>query len=193
MSLRTELTAGGVRGPTDLIDESLSDERKLENTRRKAATRCRRSCLIDTRTCRTAGSSPTPPRELRLWADRNSGRGAPWSAVLLAAALGEPTETDDVDVDRAAILAFARASALDRQAKPGDGRGTAGVTCPRGETARIQRPDPKGERLARFSRKAGEPCSLRGRCSPGGQRTIRITYQEELGGLWGSPQKLSER
>ena len=54
------------------------------------------------------------------------------------------------------------------------------VTCPQGESARMQRPDPKGERLARFSRGACEGCPLRGRCAPGGQRTIRITRQEEL-------------
>ncbi len=34
------------------------------------------------------------------------------------------------------------------------------VTCPRGETARMQRPDPRGERLARFQRKACAPCPL---------------------------------
>jgi len=54
------------------------------------------------------------------------------------------------------------------------------VTCPQGEETRMQRPDPKGERLARFSRKACEPCPLRQRCAPGGQRAIRITRQEEL-------------
>lgn len=54
------------------------------------------------------------------------------------------------------------------------------VTCPHGEVARMQRPDPNGERLARFSRNACEPCPLRPRCSPGGQRAIRITRPEEL-------------
>ena len=54
------------------------------------------------------------------------------------------------------------------------------VTCPRGETARIQRPDPKGERLARFSPKVCGPCPLRERCAPGGQRAIRISRREDL-------------
>jgi len=54
------------------------------------------------------------------------------------------------------------------------------VTCPRGETARMQRPDPRGERLARFPPKACAPCPLRERCAPGGQRTIRISRREDL-------------
>lgn len=54
------------------------------------------------------------------------------------------------------------------------------VTCPSGETARMQRPDPKGERLARFSPKACAPCVLRERCAPGGRRAIRITRHEAL-------------
>lgn len=54
------------------------------------------------------------------------------------------------------------------------------VTCPRGETARMHRPDPRGERLARFQRKACEPCPLRGRCAPGGQRAIRFSRREDL-------------
>lgn len=54
------------------------------------------------------------------------------------------------------------------------------VTCPRGETARMQRPDPRGERLARFQRKACAPCPLRERCAPGGRRAIRISRREDL-------------
>ncbi len=54
------------------------------------------------------------------------------------------------------------------------------VTCPGGETARMHRPDPKGEQLARFQPKACEPCPLRERCAPGGQRAIRISRREDL-------------
>ena len=54
------------------------------------------------------------------------------------------------------------------------------VTCPRGETALMQRLDPRGERLARFQRKACEPCPLREPCAPGGQRAIRISGREDL-------------
>jgi transposase/IS5 family transposase len=54
------------------------------------------------------------------------------------------------------------------------------VTCPRGETAQMQRPDPRGERLARFARRACKPCPLRERCAPGGRRAIRISRREDL-------------
>ena len=54
------------------------------------------------------------------------------------------------------------------------------VTCPRGETAQMQRLDPRGERLARFQRKASEPCPLRARCAPGGRRAIRVSRREDL-------------
>jgi transposase len=65
------------------------------------------------------------------------------------------------------------------------------VTCPRGKTARIYkrrpnrkpRPDRRsaiGERVARFSRSDCEPCPLRRRCSPSGQRDIRIRRREDL-------------
>ncbi len=40
--------------------------------------------------------------------------------------------------------------------------------------------DPRGERLARFQRRACEPCPLRERCAPGGQRAIRISRREDL-------------
>jgi transposase len=65
------------------------------------------------------------------------------------------------------------------------------VTCPRGKTARIYkrrpnrkpRPDRRsaiGERVARFSRSDCQPCPLRQRCSPSGQRDIRIRRREDL-------------
>jgi Transposase DDE domain len=54
------------------------------------------------------------------------------------------------------------------------------VTCPRGETARMQRPDPRGERLARFSPKVCGSCLMRAQCAPGGQRAIRISRREDL-------------
>jgi transposase len=67
---------------------------------------------------------------------------------------------------------------------------TETVTCPRGKTARIYRPRPNrkppkrrsaiGERVAKFSRSDCEPCPLRARCSPGGQRDIRIRRREDL-------------
>jgi hypothetical protein len=34
--------------------------------------------------------------------------------------------------------------------------------------------------VARFARKDCEPCPLRGRCAPGGQRDIRIRRREDL-------------
>ena len=54
------------------------------------------------------------------------------------------------------------------------------VTCPRGETARMHRPDPKGERLARFSPKVCGPCLLRSQCAPRGGRAIRVSRREDL-------------
>jgi hypothetical protein len=57
------------------------------------------------------------------------------------------------------------------------------VTCPQGKTAPIYKPRPNrkrpirrsaiGERVAKFSRSDCEPCPLRQRCSPSGQRDIR--------------------
>jgi transposase len=59
------------------------------------------------------------------------------------------------------------------------------VTCPQGNTAPIykprrNRPNPTGERVARFAREDCEPCLLRVRCAPGGQRDIRIRRREDL-------------
>jgi transposase len=64
------------------------------------------------------------------------------------------------------------------------------VTCPRGKTAPIYKPRPNrkrplrrsaiGERVAKFSRSDCEPCPLRQRCSPSGQRDIRIRRREDL-------------
>ena len=64
------------------------------------------------------------------------------------------------------------------------------VTCPQGNTTRIYkpranrkptaRPSERGTRVARFARKDCEPCPLRGRCAPGGQRDIRIRRREDL-------------
>ena len=64
------------------------------------------------------------------------------------------------------------------------------VTCPRGKTAPIYRPRPNrktpkrpsaiGERVAKFKRPDCEPCPLRQRCSPSGQRDIRIRRREDL-------------
>lgn len=64
------------------------------------------------------------------------------------------------------------------------------VTCPQGNTARIYkpranrkpttRPSESGTRVARFARSDCEPCPLRGRCAPGGQRDIRIRRREDL-------------
>jgi hypothetical protein len=59
------------------------------------------------------------------------------------------------------------------------------VTCPQGKTAPIykprrSRPNPTGERVARFAREDCEPCPLRARCAPGGQRDIRIRRREDL-------------
>jgi transposase len=64
------------------------------------------------------------------------------------------------------------------------------VTCPQGNTAPIYKPRPNrkrpkrksatGERVAKFSRSDCEPCPLRQRCSPSGQRDIRIRRREDL-------------
>jgi transposase len=59
------------------------------------------------------------------------------------------------------------------------------VTCPQGNTAPIyktsrHRPNATGERVARFARGDCEPCPLRSRCAPGGQRDIRIRRREDL-------------
>src|SRR5437867_4801054 len=68
------------------------------------------------------------------------------------------------------------------------------VTCPRGKTAPIyksrprrpsaklrpSRPKSTGDRVARFARTDCEPCPLRPRCAPGGQRAIRISRREDL-------------
>ena len=64
------------------------------------------------------------------------------------------------------------------------------VTCPQGKTAPIYKPRPNrkrpnrpsaiGERVAKFSRSDCEPCPLRQRCSPSGQRDIRIRRREDL-------------
>ena len=68
------------------------------------------------------------------------------------------------------------------------------VTCPRGKTAPIyksrplrpnaklrpSRPKATGDRVARFARIDCEPCPLRQRCTPGGQRDVRISRREDL-------------
>jgi transposase len=59
------------------------------------------------------------------------------------------------------------------------------VTCPQGKTTPIyktsrHRPSATGERVARFARSDCEPCPLRPRCAPGGQRDIRIRRREDL-------------
>ena len=68
------------------------------------------------------------------------------------------------------------------------------VTCPRGRTAPIyksrprrpnakprpSRPNATGDRVARFARTDCEPCPLRPRCTPGGQRDVRISRREDL-------------
>jgi hypothetical protein len=59
------------------------------------------------------------------------------------------------------------------------------VTCPRGHTTpiyktRANRRTTSGERVARFAREHCEPCPLRQRCAPGGQRDIRIRRREDL-------------
>ena len=59
------------------------------------------------------------------------------------------------------------------------------VSCPQGKTTPIykpsrNRPSASGERVARFARTDCEPCPLRARCAPGGQRDIRISRREDL-------------
>lgn len=64
------------------------------------------------------------------------------------------------------------------------------VTCPRGKTTKIykpranrlkpKRPSAAGERVARFAREDCQPCPLRARCTPRGQRDIRIRRREDL-------------
>jgi transposase len=59
------------------------------------------------------------------------------------------------------------------------------VTCPQGHTTPIYKPRANrrtstGERVARFAREDCEPCPLRPRCAPGGQRDIRIRRREDL-------------
>lgn len=59
------------------------------------------------------------------------------------------------------------------------------VTCPEGKTTPIYKPranrkTTSGERVARFAREDCEPCPLRQRCAPGGQRDIRIRRREDL-------------
>jgi hypothetical protein len=59
------------------------------------------------------------------------------------------------------------------------------VTCPQGHTTPIYKPRANrrtntGERVARFAREDCEPCPLRPRCTPGGQRDIRIRRREDL-------------
>ena len=59
------------------------------------------------------------------------------------------------------------------------------VTCPEGKTTPIYKPRANrktttGERVARFAREDCEPCPLRQRCAPGGQRDIRIRRREDL-------------
>ena len=63
--------------------------------------------------------------------------------------------------------------------------GSDTVTCPEGKTTPIykprrNRPNPTGERVDRFAREDCEPCPLRKRCAPGGQRDIRIRRREDL-------------
>jgi transposase len=59
------------------------------------------------------------------------------------------------------------------------------VTCPEGKTTPIYKPranrkTTSGERVARLAREDCEPCPLRQRCAPGGQRDIRISRREDL-------------
>jgi transposase len=59
------------------------------------------------------------------------------------------------------------------------------VTCPEGKTTSIYKPRANrkttgGERVARFARENCEPCPLRQRCAPAGQRDIRIRRREDL-------------
>jgi hypothetical protein len=59
------------------------------------------------------------------------------------------------------------------------------VTGPQGHTTPIYKPrahrrTTTGERVARFAREDCEPCPLRARCAPGGQRDNRIRRSEDL-------------
>jgi transposase len=57
------------------------------------------------------------------------------------------------------------------------------VTCPEGKTTPIYKPRANRkirQRAARFAREDCEPCPLRQRCAPGGQRDIRISHREDL-------------
>jgi transposase len=59
------------------------------------------------------------------------------------------------------------------------------VTCPQGHTAPIYKfrrsgPVADGRRVARFQRSDCEPCPLRARCAPGGQRQVRLSRREDL-------------
>ena len=57
------------------------------------------------------------------------------------------------------------------------------VTCPQGHTTPIYKPRANratSERVARFARADCEPCPLRPRCAPAGQRDIRIRRREDL-------------
>lgn len=59
------------------------------------------------------------------------------------------------------------------------------VTCPQGNSTPIYKPRANrrttgGARVARFARADCEPCPLRPRCAPGGQRDTRIRRREDL-------------
>ncbi len=59
------------------------------------------------------------------------------------------------------------------------------MRCPAGHTTAIYKPranrrTTSGERVARFARVDCEPCPLRPRCAPCGQRDIRIRRREDL-------------
>ena len=49
-----------------------------------------------------------------------------------------------------------------------DGRRGGDGPLPAGRDTRMHKPDPRGERVARFQRKACEPCPIRERCAPAG-------------------------
>jgi len=62
---------------------------------------------------------------------------------------------------------------------------TETVTCPQGKTTPIyklrrSRPVADGRRVARFQRSDCEPCPLRSRCAPGGQRQVRLSRREDI-------------
>jgi transposase len=59
------------------------------------------------------------------------------------------------------------------------------ATCPEGHTAPIYKPRRSkpvadGRRVARVQRSDCEPCPLRSRCAPGGQRQVRLSRREDL-------------